>query len=123
MLTTIVVQSVSTIRGTCHYEYTEDIFADVYCQFRDTLSNTDVVLIVGYSFGDKGINNVLTEWLYSDPTHSIIIVHPDPENLIKVRARTAIRKAYSFIPTKFHMIPKRVESLNWIDIETVLENL
>lgn len=105
------------------YEYTEDIFADVYCQFRDTLSKTDVAVITGYSFGDKGINNVLTEWLYSDPSHSIILIHPDPIYLIKTRARTAIRKAYSFIPSKFHMIPKKIEDVNWADIEKVLASL
>ena len=65
-----------------------------------------------------GINTEIIEWFFSKPDRSLVIIHPDPENLFE-NARGAIRKYWEKDPIDqtapfrehTHLIEKRLEDV------------
>lgn len=103
------------------YEYTEGILSSIYYQFRNLLNKSKCLVITGYSFGDKGINTAIIEWLYSDRQNKIIIIHPNMDNLLRNAARSAITKSYTGMAKKnFINIPKYIQESSWKEIKSVL---
>jgi len=72
-------------------QYTSGIFADLHCTFRRSLRTVQHLVICGYSFGDKGINSQIIEWMYQANNKHLIVIHKHPISLLK-DARGAIRK-------------------------------
>ncbi len=70
--------------------YTGGIFADLFCEFRRRLVKTDALVICGYGFGDKGINNQLVHWVSGAKDRRMLVVHPEPQRL-RNGARGAIQ--------------------------------
>ena len=99
------------------YEYTESIFSDIYYQFRALLGRSKTLVVSGYSFGDKGVNTAILEWLYKDRHNKIIVIHPHPDTLLNHTARMAIRKACSgMAKNNFLTIPKCIQDTSWEEI-------
>ncbi len=71
-------------------QYNAGIFRDLHCCFRSTLNDTDQLIVCGYSFGDKGINNEIIGWVSGSRKRRIIVLHPEPDDLLS-NARPAIR--------------------------------
>jgi hypothetical protein len=72
-------------------EYTHGVFADLYYLFRSRLKRANRLIICGYGFGDKGINNSIIEWFNSNQQNKVIVIDPDEEGL-RERARPAARR-------------------------------
>ena len=72
-------------------EYSSGIFRELHYQFRSTINKADQLVVCGYSFGDKGINTEIIEWLYGRRKRRLVIIHPHPESLFTY-ARGAIQK-------------------------------
>lgn len=105
------------------YEYTESIFSDIYYQFRASLGRSKNLVISGYSFGDKGVNTAILEWLYKDRQNKIIVIHPYPDTLLNNTARMAIRKAYASIAKKnWVAIPKNIQETSWREIREKVDS-
>lgn len=105
------------------YEYSDNIFSDIFYLFRDSLKKSQSLIISGYSFGDKGINNAILDWLYTDRENRITVIHRNPDDLLINRARSAFRKAYSGVAkNNFLFIPKSIEDTNWAEIKTKIQN-
>lgn len=64
-------------------DYSKPIHADLYGYFRVKLA-TEIskLIVVGYGFGDKGINNALSSWFGLNPTNRMIVVTLDEDALI-----------------------------------------
>lgn len=100
------------------YEYTESIFNDIYYQFRALLGKSNTLVVSGYSFGDKGVNNAILEWLYRNRQNKIVVIHLNPRELLGDTARSAIRKAYAGIAkNNFVTIPKYIQDTSWNEIK------
>lgn len=100
------------------YEYTESVFSDIYYQFRALLGKSQNLVVSGYSFGDKGVNSAILEWLYSDRKNKIIVINRDPDTLVKTTARTAIRKAFTGIAkNNLITISKVIQDTSWNEIK------
>lgn len=103
------------------YEYTESIFSDIYYHFRELLGKSKSLVVSGYSFGDKGVNTAILEWLYTDRQHRIIVIHRDPDELLRHTAKMAIRKAYTGVAkNNFVTIPKYIQDTSWKEIKEKL---
>jgi hypothetical protein len=76
-----------------YVDYASSIFASVHSHWRLALSRVNRLLICGYSFGDKGINAQVIDWLYSRRENKILVIDPNAETF-KVRARGAIRNKW-----------------------------
>ena len=72
-------------------EYSSGIFKELHHRFRSTIMDANRMVICGYSFGDKGINNEIIEWYFSKQGRRFVILHPNPNSLV-ASARGAIRK-------------------------------
>ena len=74
-------------------DYSRGIFRDLHFGFRSSIRDADKVVVCGYSFGDKGINSEVIEWLYDKRERQIVVIHPEPEKLAP-QARAAIRNKW-----------------------------
>ncbi len=114
------IQEVILLVGTFNkmLNYTRAIFTELYCQFHSSLRCTKNLIVCGYSFGDKGINTQIAEWICSSSDHKIIVIHPNPERL-KSGARPAIRNKWETFEkqNKLISISKRIEEVNWKEIK------
>ena len=72
-------------------EYSSGIFRELHYHFRSTINKADQLVVCGYSFGDKGMNTEIIEWLYGCRKRRLVIIHPDPGNLL-TNARVAIQR-------------------------------
>lgn len=61
-------------------KYIESIYLDLFCLFYKTIYHHHTIIVVGYSFGDKGINEKLFDWVLQE-NHKMIIIDPCVENL------------------------------------------
>ena len=71
-------------------DYSSGIFRELHYRFRSTLSKARILVICGYSFGDKGINEEIIEWVQGENGRRIVVIHPDPSSLV-ANARGAIQ--------------------------------
>ena len=102
-------------------QYTRGIYADLYFQMYRALPETELLIVCGYGFGDKGINTRLVEWAYSSERNTMAIIHADPESL-KMRARGAIFKNWDtwLHSGKLVLIEKWLQDTSWKDISDAL---
>jgi len=45
--------------------YTDQIYLEIYYSAFEEMRTAEMLVIVGYGFGDKGINKLITDWMYS----------------------------------------------------------
>lgn len=97
-------------------EYNRSIYVDLHYNFYQLLPLSDILLISGYGFNDKGINSWLVDWLYSAREHRIILIHPEPENCLK-QAGWGIKEHwyYWLEKGKVNIIPQAIEDFSWQD--------
>lgn len=102
-------------------QYTSDIYADLHYQFRNVLREAEHLLVCGYSFGDKGINGRIIEWMHSAPSRRLLVAHPQPEEL-KGKARPRIARYWDEWQSQGRLTPiaKGIEELSWPEIKAQL---
>ena len=92
-------------------------FAWLHNQFRVELSRSSLLVVSGYSFGDKGINSYLLEWAYGGQGRRLVVIHPDGKSVLS-NARGAIRnkvadwQASGFLAS----LPARIEDATWQEV-------
>jgi len=100
-------------------EYLNNIFELLYEEFKRTLKVTDLLIVSGYGFGDKGINSRLSFWLNKRKAHKMIIIHPDKKALLK-QARGHFHKyimSYNCIHPQVCFIEKKFENVTVEEIK------
>lgn len=103
-------------------EYTaKDIFLQLFCIFRRHLHASSCLIVSGYSFGDKGINSVLINWLLSNENNSMLIIHPDL-SLLRRDVGGAILNKWKILVEKkvLRFIEKHFEKTSWNDVASEL---
>lgn len=102
-------------------EYSHDIFSEKYYAFLQSLSQTNILVVCGYSFGDKGLNVNILEWMFSNQRNRVVIIHGSYEEL-KKSARNAIASKLDAWRRNGRLIHinKWIEELRWSDISLLL---
>lgn len=102
--------------------YTDSVYLEIYHRAFRSLEETDALVIVGYGFGDKGINKLITGWMYRKQGRRLVVVGRDAGNLWK-QARHAIGdkwqdwlEAKRLFPLPFELGDK----LSWSQIASLL---
>jgi len=72
-------------------DYFEVPYSDLIVAFRRQIRTISVLIVSGYSFGDKGVNAVLNDWLRSSPETRMLVLHQGGKAFL-AGARGAIRK-------------------------------
>lgn len=103
-------------------QYTSGIYADLYFQLHRALRETEILIVCGYSFGDKGINTRLVEWASSSKQNVLVVIHAEPESL-KMRARGAIIKSWDnwVKSNRLVLVQKWIQDTSWKDINNVIQ--
>lgn len=99
-------------------EYTvKDIHLQLSCIFRRHLHASSCLIVSGYSFGDKGIDSVLINWLSSNQNNVMLIVHPDL-SLLRRDVGGAILNKWKILVEKkvLRFIEKPFEKTSWNDV-------
>ena len=71
-------------------QYTSGMFLDLHYRFRATLGKANRLVICGYGFRDKRINEEIIDWIYGKHGRRLVIIHPCIEDLVR-NARGVIR--------------------------------
>jgi SIR2-like protein len=85
----------------------------LYDELKLTISTSEIIIISGYGFGDKGINTQLTNWLFRKHAKNMIIIHPNKDSLIK-NSRGSFKNNIlndHYCHTKVILIEKRFEKV------------
>lgn len=61
-------------------DYIKDLYLELYYRFYKALNAHNNLIIIGYGFNDRGINQKIFNWLYN-PINSILIIDPKVEEL------------------------------------------
>ncbi len=102
-------------------EYTNRIFADLFCEFRRALRETDLLIVCGYSFGDQGINMQVVEWADSADNAVMVVIHRNPEDLKKgSRGEIYFKWDPWFARKKLVIVEKWIEDTSWQDIQDAI---
>jgi hypothetical protein len=103
-------------------QYTTGIYADLYCQMYRALQETEILILCGYGFGDKGINTRLIEWAYSSQQNVMVVIHAEPESL-KMKARGAITKNWGewLQSSKLVLVHKWIQDTSWKEIHDAIQ--
>ena len=92
-------------------DYGIGIFGDLHYRFRSSIRSCSRLVVCGYSFGDRGINSEIIEWMYAEDERKLVVIHPHQEELVD-GARGAIRNKWENWENwkkSIIVIPKRVE--------------
>ena len=102
-------------------EYTSGIFEELHYQFYRSLRQVKKLVICGYGFGDRGINNKIIEWIYPSNNHRIILIDHEPET-VRNKARGSIRDKWNdwINEKKLIIIAKKIEETSWKEIRDSL---
>lgn len=103
-------------------EYTAGIHSDIYYQYKELLKKTKYLIVSGYSFGDKGINTAIVEWLFSNQENRIVIIHHNENSFLMNRARVAIRRTARMARNNFILIPKNIQETSWKEIKQKIKD-
>jgi len=85
------------------FDYSKGIFDELLYRFRSTIEEASQMIICGYGFGDKGINNNIIEWYYAKRGRRFIVIHPNIDELLK-NARGAIQNKWTRWEEKNNLI-------------------
>lgn len=102
-------------------QYLGEPFMKLYYYFYRSLEEKDCLVVSGYSFGDKGINTRIAEWIYSATDKKIIVIHQEPDDL-KDAARGAIQSKWDDLVNgeRLFLIGKKFEDTHWEEISNSL---
>lgn len=69
--------------------YTDPVYLEIYYAAFEALRTSELLVVVGYGFGDKGINKLIADWMSRSESHRLVVVDRDACGLWK-HARGAI---------------------------------
>ncbi len=93
-------------------QYSRGLMADIHYRFRRILNDTDCLVICGYSFGDKAINNHIIDWL--DNGKRVVVIDPKPMDDVIRTARYAAGRFLKSNAAQF--ITRGIETVSLDDV-------
>jgi hypothetical protein len=94
--------------------YDSSIHNDLHFRFREALRAADRLVVIGYGFGDKAINNQIIQWVSHEPGRRIVVVHGDPDSLRR-GAREAVNREWSGWRDdgRLRIVPAWIKEADW----------
>lgn len=98
------------------------IIAWFQSKFFEQLNQSDIIIMSGYGWNDRGINGRLMDWILSSPNKRLILLHEKPEEKIRDQSRSAMWHRYDPLVAEGRLIPIR-KWLSNTSIEDILQVL
>ena len=96
--------------GNKAIEYYKGIYYELHYSFYKALEQVQFLICCGYGFGDTGINTKIDEWLNSNSSRKLVIIHAKPTDL-----------PISTKQNNIEVIEKWIENVSWTDIFSKLK--
>jgi hypothetical protein len=91
-------------------------YFDLHATFRRQLKKIDWLIVSGYSFGDKGVNSVLSEWMRARPQSMLLVLNARGDECVE-SARGAIRSLWRHYQGKQMFIhPDYLAGCKWREL-------
>ncbi len=102
-------------------KYSSGVFADMVCQFWNYMRHSDLLIVCGYGFSDRGINDHIINWMSSNPDSRILMVHKCPRSIKKKITPAIQRLMNQFDGTeRLQFIRNYAQYVGWRDISPLL---
>ena len=100
--------------------YLDQPFLDLMSAFTQSLRSRDRLFVSGYGFGDKAVNSMLIEWVYSARGKRLIVLHEREHELLDA-ARGAICQRWQEWKDEgvLTVIPKFLGDCRWEELKTI----
>lgn len=115
--------------GTFNKEenYSRHIFLDLIHKFRQSLYQSQLLVIIGYGFGDQGINSMIIDWMHHTSSSQVLVVNHKSCDYVVSNARVAIKRLSKYLDDcdskRSFLIRKKYRNLRWNDIQEHLGQL
>ncbi len=105
-------------------DYNFGIYLDLFYHFYRLLNQTDWLIVIGYSFGDPGVNLRLINWIVSDKNRRIIIIDPYVDQVIENSRGPIINVISGFhgYTGRIYKMNKKIENVKIVDIKSIIES-
>jgi len=97
-------------------EYTSEVFAFLQSEWLRSLYQSDVLVISGYGFNDKGINTRIVEWFNFSTEKILIVVDPSKDIIQKARPALGSLLARSKTEPRIQIIQEPIQNTTWQDV-------
>ncbi len=86
-------------------------FLSLLNEFEDKLSEADQLIVVGYSFRDEHINEIVRRWTRDDKARTLVLIDPDPQEVPNGRGfrEELIRRLNPYTYRSDEQLPRRIE--------------
>ena len=98
-------------------DYIKDLYLELYYRFYKSLNSHNLLIVVGYGFNDRGINQKIFNWLFN-PENKIIIIDPKVDE-IKFKFHSYFFNEWDK-NKKIIKISDKTENISWDTIKSDL---
>jgi hypothetical protein len=104
--------------------YTDPVYLEIYYAAVAALKNAELLVVVGYGFGDKGINKLITDWMCRSVSHRIVVVDRHADELWRHALGAIVSKWQTWFDKK-RLFPLRVDlqesKISWSIIQNTVK--
>ena len=105
-------------------DYAGAPFTELFAAARSALRDLPVLVVSGYSFGDKAVNTMIVDWIYAAPKgrRRIVVAHAEPHSL-REGSRDAMGNKWEGWTDAGVLIemPKFLSNLSWDELRDRIE--
>ncbi len=91
-------------------DYIKDIYLELYYRFYKILNSCNTLIIAGYGFNDRGINQKIFNWL-NNPANNLVLIDPNA-GILKYKLPTHLYQKWDE-DIIIRKIPNKIENVNW----------
>ena len=103
-------------------QYTIGIYADLFCELRRALCQTERLIVCGYGFGDKGVNGQIGEWVNTSDPKVMVVIHPEPKSLMRLARPDVVFDWDRLLQSnRLAFVQRRIEETSWQDIKAAIQ--
>jgi len=99
------------------FDYNYGVFLDLMYLFKKYLDNTDVLVIIGYSFADLVINQRIIDWLVRNKMGKIIIINPVDSDLLIKNSRGTIKDRFDIFSNRITFYKTTIDKFDFSIID------
>lgn len=105
-------------------DYTTEVFALLQSEWFRSLYQSDVLIVCGYGFNDKGINTRIVEWFNYSEQKILIVIDPCEDIIQKARPALGGLLARAKTEPRIQVIQKPLQGTSWREIrERILSQI
>ncbi len=103
-------------------DYTTEVFSLLQSEWFRSLYQSDVLVICGYGFNDKGINTRIVEWFNFSTNKILVVIDPSKDIIQKARPALGGLLARAETELRIQIIQKPLQEAKWHEARQAILN-